>query len=209
VVEHVEDAKARGARILTGGEAPAGSGYYYPPTVLTDVNHSMRIMREETFGPVLPIMVVDSLDEAVHLANDSEYGLTASGWTRSPETGRRLQEQLAAGVVSINDCVSSYGEPNAPWGGIKHSGIGRTHGLLGLREMVQAKYITQDASRGPALWWYPYGEDYRRLMQTSNRALHSSSFLARIAAQLGFMRSARFWRRVNPWSLLGNVDKLL
>ncbi|MFI5006491.1 MAG: aldehyde dehydrogenase family protein [Solirubrobacterales bacterium] len=209
VEEHVADAKARGAHILTGGEKPAGPGYYYPPTVLAAVDHSMRIMREETFGPVLPIMAVDSLEDAIRLANDSEYGLTASGWTRSPETGRLLQDRLAAGVVSINDCVSSYGEPTAPWGGIKHSGIGRTHGLLGLREMVQAKYVTRDRSRGPALWWYPYGEDYRRLMQTSNRALHSSSPFARIAAQIGFMRFARVWRRVNPWSLLGNVDKLL
>ncbi len=191
VVEHVEDAKARGARILTGGEKPSGSGYYYPPTVLADVDHSI------------------SLEEAVLLANDSEYGLTASGWTRSPETGRRLQERLAAGVVSINDCVSSYGEPSAPWGGIKHSGIGRTHGLLGLREMVQAKYVTRDGSRGPALWWYPYGEGYRRLMQTANRALHSSSPFARIAAQLGFTRFARFWRRVSAWSLVRNIDKLL
>jgi acyl-CoA reductase-like NAD-dependent aldehyde dehydrogenase len=209
VEEHVEDARAHGARILTGGERPPGPGFYYPPTVLTNVDHSMRIMREETFGPVLPIMAVASLDEAIRLANDSEYGLTASGWTKNRETARRLQDRLAAGVVTINDCVSSYGEPTAPWGGIKQSGIGRTHGLLGLREMVQAKYVTSDRSRGPALWWYPYGESYRRLMQTANRALHSPSPFARIAAQLGFMRFARFWRRVSAWSLVKNVDKLL
>ncbi len=208
VEEHVADARAHGARVLIGGEKPGGPGYYYPPTVLTDVDHSMRIMREETFGPVLPIMAVDSLEEAVRLANDSEYGLTASGWTRSAETARRLQEGLVAGVVTINDCVSSYGEPTAPWGGVKRSGIGRTHGGLGLREMVQARYVTRDRSSGPALWWYPYGEDYRRLMQTANRALHASSPFARISAQLGFARFARFWRRVSPWSLLQNLDKL-
>jgi succinate-semialdehyde dehydrogenase/glutarate-semialdehyde dehydrogenase len=209
VGEHVEDAKARGARILTGGERPAGPGFYYPPTVLANVDHSMRIMREETFGPVLPIMAVASLDEAIRLANDSEYGLTASGWTRSEETARLLQNRLAAGVVTINDCVSSYGEPTAPWGGIKQSGIGRTHGLLGLREMVQAKYVTSDRSRGPALWWFPYGESYGRLMQTANRAMHSASPFARFAAQLGFLRFARFWQRVSAWSLVKNVDKLL
>ena len=88
----------------------------------------MTLMREETFGPVLPIMSVDSLDEAIRLANDSPYGLTASGWTRSEETAVRLQRELVAGVVSINDHISSFAEPQAPWGGVKWSGIGRIHG---------------------------------------------------------------------------------
>ena len=209
VIDHVEDARARGARVLVGGETPAGPGHFYPPTVLTGVDHSMRIMREETFGPVLPIMSVASLDEAIRLANDSAYGLTASGWTRDPETARKIQEGVQAGVVTINDCVSSFGEPTAPWGGVKQSGIGRTHGLAGLREMVQLKYVTEDWSRGSALWWYPYDQDYRRLMATANRALHSRSLLTRIVHQLGFVRFARFWRRVSPLSLLRNLDKLL
>ena len=208
VVDHVEDARARGARVLVGGETPSGSGFFFPPTVLTNVDHSMRIMREETFGPVLPIMSVASVDEAILLANDSEYGLTASGWTRDPTTARKLQDRLGAGVVTINDCVSSYGEPTAPWGGVKKSGLGRTHGRAGLREMVQVKYVSEDWSRGPALWWYPYGEDYRRLMGTANRALHARSFLARVVNQLGFVRFGRFWRRVSPLSLLRNLDKL-
>jgi acyl-CoA reductase-like NAD-dependent aldehyde dehydrogenase len=209
VIDHVEDARARGARVLTGGEAPAGPGCFYPPTVLTDVDHSMRIMREETFGPVLPIMRVASLDEAIRLANDSDYGLTASGWTRDSDTARKLQQQLQAGVVSINDCVSSFGEPTAPWGGVKQSGMGRTHGLAGLREMVQVKYVTEDWSRGSALWWYPYGEDYRRLMGTANRALHSRSLFRRLGHQLSFVRFGRFWRRVSAFGLLRNLDKLL
>jgi succinate-semialdehyde dehydrogenase/glutarate-semialdehyde dehydrogenase len=209
VIDHVEDARARGAQILVGGETPSGPGWFYPPTVLTGVDHSMRIMREETFGPVLPIMSVASLDEAIGLANDSAYGLTASGWTRDPATARKLQERLQAGVVTINDCVSSFGEPTAPWGGVKHSGIGRTHGKAGLLEMVQVKYVTEDWSRGPALWWYPYGEDYRRLMGTANRALHARSLFSRIAHQLAFVRFGRFWRRVSPLSLLRNLDKLL
>ena len=93
VEEHVQDAVQRGARVLTGGATPSGAGWFYPPTVLTDVDHGMRIMREETFGPVLPVMAVDSLDEAVRLANDSDYGLTASGWTRDEKTARRLQRE--------------------------------------------------------------------------------------------------------------------
>jgi succinate-semialdehyde dehydrogenase/glutarate-semialdehyde dehydrogenase len=209
VIEHVEDARARGAQVVVGGLTPAGPGFFYPPTVLIDVDHSMRIMREETFGPVLPIMSVPSVEEAIRLANDSDYGLTASGWTRDPETARKLQACLQAGVVTINDCVSSFGEPTAPWGGVKHSGVGRTHGLAGLREMVEVKYVSEDWSRGPALWWYPYGEDYRRLMDTANRALHSRSFFGRLVHQLGFVRFGRFWRRVSPLSLLRNLDKLL
>jgi succinate-semialdehyde dehydrogenase/glutarate-semialdehyde dehydrogenase len=209
VIDHVQDARARGAQVLVGGETPSGPGFFYPPTVLTEVDHSMRIMREETFGPVLPIMSVASLDEAIRLANDSAYGLTASGWTRDPATARKLQERLQAGVVTINDSVSSFGEPTAPWGGVKQSGVGRTHGGAGLREMVQVKYVTEDWSRGPALWWYPYGDDYRRLMSTANRALHARSLFARIGSELQLVRFARFWRRVSLLSLLRNLDKLL
>jgi acyl-CoA reductase-like NAD-dependent aldehyde dehydrogenase len=209
VIDHVEDARARGAQVLVGGEAPPGPGCFYPPTVLTGVDHSMRIMREETFGPVLPIMSVASLDEAIRLANDSEYGLTASGWTRDPATARILQERLSAGVVTINDCVSSFGEPTAPWGGVKHSGLGRTHGRAGLREMIEVKYVSEDWARRPALWWYPYDDAYRRLMSTANRALHSRSVFARIAHQLGLVRFGRFWRRISLPSLLRNLDKLL
>jgi acyl-CoA reductase-like NAD-dependent aldehyde dehydrogenase len=205
---HVEDARARGARILTGGGKPPGGGFFYPPTVLTNVDHSMKIMREETFGPVLPIMAVDSVDEAIRLANDSDYGLTASGWTRDPATARRLQSELQAGVVTINDHASSYGEPTAPWGGVKASGIGRTHGLAGLREMVQVKYVTDDRSRQPALWWFPYGKEFRSLMTAANRALHSSSPLARLKSQVALTGFGRYWRRVSPWSVLKNVDKL-
>jgi len=208
VEEHVADAVAKGARVLVGGTKPEGPGLFYPPTVLADVNHSMTVMRDETFGPVLPVMVVDSLDEAIRLANDSPYGLTASGWTRSEETARRLQRELAAGVVSINDHASSYVEPAAPWGGVKASGVGRIHGLLGLREMVQPKYVSLDRGRGPELWWYPYDAELASLLSRAVPALYSTSFPRRLAAQLGLLRFARFWRRFGPWRLLANLDKL-
>jgi succinate-semialdehyde dehydrogenase/glutarate-semialdehyde dehydrogenase len=208
VEEHVADAVARGARVLVGGTAPAGPGYFYPPTVLTGVDHTMRIMREETFGPVLPIMSVPSLDEAVRLANASEYGLTASAWTRDPETASRLQRDLQAGVVTINDCVYSYGEPTAPWGGVKQSGIGRTHGLPGLREMVQVKYVAREFGGGADLWWYPYGAEFHRFMSTANRALHARSPWTRITAQLRLLGFGRFWRRARLLGILKNVDKL-
>jgi len=208
VEEHVADAVARGARLLAGGARLPRPGYFYPPTVLSGVDHGMRVMREETFGPVLPIMTVRDLDEAVRLANDSEYGLTASGWTASPETARLLQERLAAGVVTINDCVSSFGEPTAPWGGLKHSGFGRTHGLAGLREMVQVRYLARDRPRGAALWWFPYDREFGRVMPAALRALHAPRLFGRLAAQLRLLGSRRFRRRVSLLDVLKNVDKL-
>jgi acyl-CoA reductase-like NAD-dependent aldehyde dehydrogenase len=208
VEEHVADAVARGARVLAGGRPPDGPGLHYPPTVLVDVDHRMKVMKEETFGPVLPVMVVDGLDEAIRLANDSDYGLTASGWTRDPETARRLQRELAAGVVSINDHASSFGEPTAPWGGVRHSGIGRTHGLLGLREMVQPKYVSLDRGRGAELWWYPYSADFASLMAVAAPALYSTSLLARLRGQLRLTLFGRLWRRFGAWRLLANLDKL-
>jgi succinate-semialdehyde dehydrogenase/glutarate-semialdehyde dehydrogenase len=208
VEDHVEDARSRGAKVNTGGARAEGPGFFYPPTVLTDVDHGMKVMREETFGPVLPIMSVPSLDEAIRLANDSPYGLTASGWTRDGETARRLERELEAGVVTINDCVSSYGEPSAPWGGIRESGVGRTHGLAGLREMVQVKYVSRDDSRRPATWWFPYDEEYARLMAASVPALHSPSLFTRLRNQLRLMGSARFWKRASFRGLLTNLDKL-
>jgi succinate-semialdehyde dehydrogenase/glutarate-semialdehyde dehydrogenase len=209
VVEaHVADAVAKGARVLAGGARPDGPGLFFPPTVLVGVNHAMDVMREETFGPVLPVMVVDSLDEAIRLANDSPYGLTASGWTRSGETAGHLQRELAAAVVSINDHASSYGEPAAPWGGVKASGIGRIHGLHGLREMVQPKYVSLDRGRGPELWWYPYDAELASLLSKAVPALYSTSLPRRLAAQLGLLRFPRLWRRFGPWRLLVNLDKL-
>jgi succinate-semialdehyde dehydrogenase/glutarate-semialdehyde dehydrogenase len=208
VEQHVRDAVAKGARVLTGGQTPDGPGFFYPPTVLADVSHEMAIMRDESFGPLLPVMAVDSLEEAIRFANDSPYGLTCSGWTRSEETARRLQRELVAGVVSINDHLSSFGEPTAPWGGVKWSGMGRTHGLLGLREMVQHRYVSLDRSRGPELWWYPYDAEFAGLMRQAAPALYSTSFVRRIAGQARLALFGRLWRRFGAWRLLRNVDKL-
>jgi succinate-semialdehyde dehydrogenase/glutarate-semialdehyde dehydrogenase len=205
---HVKEALSKGARALTGGAALAGPGFFYPPTVLTGVTHEMAIMREETFGPVLPVMEVDSLEQAIALANDTPYGLTASGWTRSEDVARRLQRELVAGVVTINDHASSFGEPTAPWGGVKWSGIGRTHGLLGLREMVRPKYVSTDRGRGAELWWFPYDEQFAALMRKAAPALYATSPARRIAAQAGLARFARLWRRFGALRLVRNLDKL-
>ncbi len=162
VVEHVADAVAKGARVLTGGEMPDGPGYYYPPTVLVDVTDDMVMMHEETFGPTMPICRVRDLDEAVEKANDSRFGLTASGFTTSPETAARLQRDLAAGAVGINEHgIVAAGEVTGSWGGLGESGIGRAHGPFGLHELVNIKYVFTDPGDDDAApWHYPYDEDF-------------------------------------------------
>jgi acyl-CoA reductase-like NAD-dependent aldehyde dehydrogenase len=168
VVEaHVENAKLHGARLLAGGtRLPELGSNFYAPTILADVNHAMQIMREETFGPVLPVMVFDSEEQAVILANDTEYGLAASVWTRNRDRGERLARQIRAGTVMVNDAVSCFGISEAPHGGVKASGIGRTHGKFGVDEMVWLKYVDVDLTPGMKKpWWYGYGGNFRQQIE--------------------------------------------
>jgi len=166
VREHVEDAVAKGARLLCGGTPlPRLGPGFYAPTVLADVNHSMRIMREETFGPVLPVRSFKTEDEAVALANDSEFGLSASVWTSDTRRGEALARRIDAGAVMVNDMIACFGIGEAPHGGVKASGIGRTHGKFGLEEMVWPKYIDSDRiPRMKKLWWYGYGPEFFQQM---------------------------------------------
>jgi succinate-semialdehyde dehydrogenase/glutarate-semialdehyde dehydrogenase len=167
VEAHVEDAVTRGARVLAGGSRlPELGKNFYTPTVLADVTHEMRIMREETFGPVLPVSAFESDDEAVQLANDSEYGLAASVWTRDRARGERLARRIQAGTVMVNDVVSCFGISEAPHGGVKSSGVGRAHGRFGLEEMVRLKYLDVDlAPRMKKVWWYGYGATFTGQME--------------------------------------------
>jgi acyl-CoA reductase-like NAD-dependent aldehyde dehydrogenase len=167
VEAHLDDAVARGARVLAGGSrSPELGKNFYKPTVLADVTHEMRIMHEETFGPVLPVMAFDHDEEVVRLANDSEYGLAASVWTRDGARGERLARRIQAGTVMVNDVVSCFGISEAPHGGVKSSGVGRAHGRFGLEEMVRLKYLDSDLMpEMKKVWWYGYGPSFARQME--------------------------------------------
>ena len=158
VEDHVEDFRASGAKIETGGRRnPALEGLFYEPTVITNANNDMRAMQEETFGPTLPIATFSTEEEAIRLANDSEFGLTASVWTRDLAKGKRVAERIEAGSVCVNEVLYTHGIGQTPWGGFKNSGRGRTHGREGLMELVQPQHIhVNKIALLPDAWWLPY-----------------------------------------------------
>ncbi len=159
VERQIAEAVAQGAQVLCGGRRSSLGPCFFEPTVLTGVSFAMRLMQEETFGPVMVIHPVADAAEAVRLANDSAFGLAASVWTGSAKRGREVAAQLRAGTVMINDALSAFGICEAPHGGRGASGWGRTHGIAGLREMLQVKYVDEDRlPRTPKAWWFGYDE---------------------------------------------------
>ncbi|HEY8378213.1 MAG TPA: aldehyde dehydrogenase family protein [Nannocystis sp.] len=140
----VNDAVARGARVLVGGKRREGAGHFFAPTVLVDVTHDMKIMREETFGPVIAIMRVHSEDEVVRLANDSTYGLSSSVFSRDRARAERLARRIVAGSTVINDFAMHYMAQDLPFGGVRGSGYGRLNGPEGLRAMCNVKAVLSD-----------------------------------------------------------------
>lgn len=155
---HVKDAVMKGAKVVAGGERIVDKhGYFYKPTVLIDVDHTMKVMTEETFGPILPIMGFTAEDEAIKLANDSRYALTASVWSMDIKRAISIAKKLIAGTITINEHAMTYGIPETPWGGSKETGFGRTHSKLGLLEFVEPVHLHIDRAwikNKP--WWYPY-----------------------------------------------------
>lgn len=209
VEEHLRDAVKKGAKVLFGGERPAAKGFWFPPTVLRGVDHSMKAMTEETFGPLLPIQVVDTLEQGIALANDSSFGLTASGWTRSRRTAERFCQELQAGTVTINDHLFSFGEPTATWGGIKKSGVGRSHGLFGLHELVNVKHVSVDMKPSKAMpWWYPYDRAFQKFTRRAFGTLYSNDPRTKIPDALGLVRSGRFFGYVRVSSIAAKLGKM-
>ena len=208
VVEgHVKDALKRGARIEAQSQGTgAGRGYFYPATLMTGVNHSMPLMREETFGPVLPVMKFRTIEEAIELANDSSMALTSSVWTRSLRRGRSIAARLESGVTTVNDHLYTHGQSETPWGGWKESGLGRTHSLLGLDEMTQPKVINWDlipASRN--IWWFPFDHATYDALLSALRFVFPSSPLG--MATHGIRLTVYMIRKMfTPWKTKGSAE---
>jgi acyl-CoA reductase-like NAD-dependent aldehyde dehydrogenase len=173
VDSHVKDAVQKGAKVLTGGRAREGQGRFYEPTVVVDVDHSMDLMREETFGPVVPIMKISDVEEGVRLANESDYGLQASVWTSDVKRGEQVARRLQAGVVCVNDAQINYSALNLPMGGWKSSGVGTRHGANGIRKYckTQSLFITRRAlKREPFM--FPYRARRTRLLRRFYKLLY-------------------------------------
>jgi acyl-CoA reductase-like NAD-dependent aldehyde dehydrogenase len=173
VAGHVAQARAAGARVVAGGRARNGPGRFYEPTVLVDVEQDMDCMREETFGPTLPIMKVADAEEAVRLANDSPYGLGASVWTRDTARGEALAARVEAGFVCVNDANMNYFAPELPMGGWKASGLGTRHGAGGIRKYCrqQSVLVARVALRREP-HWFPYRAPITRAIARLARMLY-------------------------------------
>lgn len=209
VLFHIEEAVQKGASLRYGGARIDRPGYFIQPALLTRVDHSMLVMREETFGPVIPVMTYATLDQAIALANDSPYGLSAFAWTSSRRTAERLLRELEAGTVVINDSTMSWGEPTAPWVGHKQSGIGLTHADLGLLEMTRAKYMSYDrGGRGGNLWWYPYNAASTRLFDAATDLLFNRRLRRKLASLPAIFSQRRFLASAHWGALLRNLGKL-
>jgi acyl-CoA reductase-like NAD-dependent aldehyde dehydrogenase len=206
VEDHIADARTKGAHVLCGGERLEGSpGYFLTPAVVSGVDHSMKIMTEETFGPVLPIMAFKTLEEALALANDCEYGLTASVWTRNRTKAGWLAERIEAGTVTVNDHMFSFTDPKAIWGGVKKTGVGRSHGPYGLLDISNIKLVSIDFHRRKnQLWWYPYDRAKWSFMKNAVVLLHHRKLGAKLKS-LGTLLPQ--WRAIKAGSSLKNLWK--
>jgi acyl-CoA reductase-like NAD-dependent aldehyde dehydrogenase len=183
-VDHVENiveqAVASGAKVQTGGARGPAGGLFFQPTVLTDCTQDMDVMRKEIFGPVIPIMRVRDEEEAIRLANDSHLGLLAYVFTRDKERGKRIAERVEAGTVMINDVLNTYACPETPWGGVKQSGIGRTHSVHGLRDLCETRHVNHDRiSMSREVWWYPYKPSTFRALLRGAKLLFGKRFWQR------------------------------
>ncbi len=184
------DAIARGATVAAEAPTPAGTGgSFVSPTVLVNVPNDARVLREETFGPLLPVVRVSDADEAVALANASEFGLSASVWTRDSARGAAIARRLQAGTVAVNDAIIVAGMTDVPHGGVKQSGHGRAHARAGLEECVRTKTTVVDQfSSWRQAWWFGYGSGTRDGVDAFVRFAHGRGVVERLRAIPGFLR---------------------
>jgi acyl-CoA reductase-like NAD-dependent aldehyde dehydrogenase len=197
VTELVDDAVSNGAKRLTGGPVKVAGkkGKFIAPTVLTDVTHDMRIMKEEIFGPVMPVITVDSEQEAIENANDSEFGLGASVWTMDRDKGERMARQIESGMVWVNDHSYSHGACQCSWGGVKDSGLGRSHSKFGFYECVNVKLVTWEPSRTRDMWWQPYDGTLAQAVRSSAQLIYGRNGNRLQALRDGFRPLMQVTRR--------------
>ena len=172
--------------MVTGGKRREGVGQFFDPTVLTGCDHTMTVMKEEIFGPIVPIQKVASEDEAVRLANDSHLGLNAYVFTKNREKGKRLAQRIAAGSVVVNDVLVNYAAAEAPFGGIKQRGFGRIHGEEALRDMCDARHVFSGRVPEPSAdpLWFPYSSKAYRWQMRVLRALFSRGSIVKRIGKL-------------------------
>src|SRR5882762_3184487 len=191
MVDLIEDAVSRGARVLCGGHPRVDLGpNFFEPTVITNIDSSVKLFQEETFGPILAIQTVQNSEEAITRANDSPFALSASVWTRDTARGEAIAKRLRAGAVMVNDAISYFAIAEAPHGGCGASGWGRTHGKAGLLEMVQTKYI--DVDRLPSRekpWWYRYGAELEHAADAFLQFEYGRGIAARLRNARGALKT--------------------
>jgi succinate-semialdehyde dehydrogenase/glutarate-semialdehyde dehydrogenase len=189
LASQVDEAMRGGARVVASLANDGAGGAFYSPMVIADVTPEMRVMREETFGPLLPIVRARDADDAIRLANASPYGLSASVWGRDLRRATDVARRIEAGSVSVNDVISQVGMAEAPHGGVKQSGNGRSHGQAGLLECVRTKTLIIDrlASRRQP-WWFGYGAEHARGLDAFVRVWHAPSMRARVGAMWGAVK---------------------
>jgi acyl-CoA reductase-like NAD-dependent aldehyde dehydrogenase len=197
VTELVDDAVESGATKLTGGptKIKGMKGSFIAPVVLTGVTHDMRIMNEEIFGPVLPVMKVESEEQALMLANDSQFGLGASVWTKDRAKGERMSHEIESGMVWVNDHSFSHGACQCAWGGVKDSGLGRSHSKFGFYECVNVKQLAWEPGWTRDMWWQPYDRKLGDAIRYSAQMLYSRNGNRLQALREGFRPLVEVTRR--------------
>ncbi|MBI5537444.1 MAG: aldehyde dehydrogenase family protein [Deltaproteobacteria bacterium] len=177
VEKQVNKAIAAGAKALTGGKRGEGPGQFFAPTVLVDATDEMDVVKDESFGPVLPILAFDTEDEAIRRANNSIYGLTACVYSKNRERARRIAEQLETGTVMINETMFTHACPETPWGGVKESGVGRVHSDQGLRDLCESYHVNEESIALPTStspFWQPYShKKYRSVLRAAQAVFGS------------------------------------